>query len=196
MTFDRTGRARVVAARAGGRQVRRDVAPAVYAPTGKGALLSVGSASGGSSSIFTMRSRSLMATRLVDDGESPSWAPTGPRFAFVSRRDKNGEDQINGAGPVDAANEIYITDGRRTRRVTRTRANETNPMWSSDGRLILFDLDEGGRSPATDAGPLMVVKPDGSCRTALRYPDDASILTIDGFALRPGSDTTELALRC
>jgi TolB protein len=65
------------------------------------------------------------APRRLRAGSSGVWSPNGRRLAF--------------AGSVGSQAEVFVgpADGRRARRVTRTRAGEYPEAWSPDGRLVL-----------------------------------------------------------
>ena len=60
------------------------------------------------------------------DDSSPTWAPDGSAFAYVSHRDGNPE--------------IYVMDMQRkeSRRLTNNGATDIDPAWSPDGRWIAF----------------------------------------------------------
>jgi Tol biopolymer transport system component len=64
--------------------------------------------------------------RINAPGWSAHWSPNGRRLASI--------------GQVPGGGEIYVVnaDGRRLRRLTRTRVSESYPTWSPDGRWILF----------------------------------------------------------
>lgn len=82
--------------------------------------------------------------RRVTAGASPAWSPDGERLVF-SRR-------------VGSATDLYVVraDGRGLRRLTRTAANETEPEWSPEGKVIAFV-----RSRATSGAHIYVVRPQG-----------------------------------
>ncbi len=60
---------------------------------------------------------------------SASWSPDGSRIVF----------ELASRGQSDLA--VMNADGTGRRRLTRTRALETNPVWSPDGRMIAFTGD-------------------------------------------------------
>lgn len=68
-----------------------------------------------------------------------SWSPNGKRIVIEiasarPRGDSGGSHRQSDLATINA-------DGTGLRRLTRTRALETNPVWSPDGRLIAFTGD-------------------------------------------------------
>jgi TolB protein len=87
----------------------------------------------GSSEIFVMNADGSNVIQLTSNDSSvsnqaPDWSPDGKRIVFVSTRDGN--------------TEIYVmsSDGTSPRRVTHEPGRDTDPEWSSDGRIV-FDRD-------------------------------------------------------
>jgi len=75
------------------------------------------------SALFLVRPDGSELHRIGDFlGDNPDWAPDGRKVAFDDGRD------------------IYIVDadGSEMRRLTDTKARESDPVWSPDGRYILF----------------------------------------------------------
>ena len=66
---------------------------------------------------------------------SPTWAPNGRSFAYVSHRDGKGE--------------VYVMDlaKNKTRRLTNHPASESHPAWSPDGKWIAFASNRKGDEP-------------------------------------------------
>ncbi len=96
-------------------------------------------------------------TRLTDwPGEDgwPAWSPDGKWIAFTTTHDDDG--QWRGGGPY---RDIYVCrpDGSDKRRIL-WRMYGGFPVWSPDGRSILFD----GSPIARPHSGLWVVRPDGS----------------------------------
>lgn len=104
-----------------------------------------------------------------------AWSPDGESVVFVSKRDRNGCAK----GPFEPcapAGELYIaTEGGSTvTRLTRTRADESSPSWSPDGRRIAYSSNRNlPRSLA--AREIYSMASDGTCRTWLTNGAPASI---------------------
>ena len=83
----------------------------------------------------------------------PAWSPDGASIAFATTHDDRG--QFHGGGPYQ---DIYVmrTDGTAKRRVVKDVFGSF-PVWSPDGRLILFT----GSPLAELEESLWVVRPDG-----------------------------------
>jgi Tol biopolymer transport system component len=78
------------------------------------------------------------------EGHAPAWAPDGRRLAYVSIRDRFGRTCFH---DCTASGEIHVVgaDGRGDRRLTRSRADDGDPVWASGGRQILFSSDRSDR---------------------------------------------------
>ncbi len=91
---------------------------------------------------------------------SISWSPRGGQLAFAATRG-------DAAGSLDKPNDVYTirADGSRLRRVTRV-GNAADPIWSPDGRTIVFTrIDFRRQRPLRES--LWSVSPDGSDLTEL-----------------------------
>ena len=78
---------------------------------------------------------------------SPTWAPDGSAFAYVSHRDGNPE--------------IYVMEMRNkeSRRLTDNQATDIDPAWSPDGRWIAFASNHH-REHAADTD-IYIMNPNG-----------------------------------
>lgn len=104
-------------------------------------------------------------TQLLRDAEEGSWSPDGERIAYVSVADRNGESC--GSDECSYNGEIYVmrSDGGERRRLTDSKAADSDPDWSADGERIAFASDRN--YPAGENPELYSVRPDGSCLTWL-----------------------------
>ena len=90
------------------------------------------------------------ASRIVDDGFNPSWAPDSPRFAYDSSAD----------GP----RRIWIADASGESR-NRLSADESDlaahirPSWSPSGQWIVYERQPGSQA---SAGALVLISSDGN----------------------------------
>ena len=78
---------------------------------------------------------------------SPTWAPDGSAFAYVSHRDGNPE--------------IYVMEiqNKESRRLTKNGATDIDPAWSPDGRWIAFASNQH-REHAADTD-IYIMDPNG-----------------------------------
>jgi Tol biopolymer transport system component len=72
---------------------------------------------------------------LIRRASEPAWSQDARRLAFTSTRDRFG------------GREVYVADadGSHQRRLTRTRADERSPSWSTDGIWIAMASNRSGR---------------------------------------------------
>src|SRR5918992_1607553 len=101
--------------------------------------------------------------KLVE-GHSPAWAPDGRRLAYVSWRDRFGRTCFHECTP---SGEIYVVggDGRGDRRLTRSRADDSDPAWAAGGDQILFSSDRS--DPDRHDRELYAMSAAGECITRL-----------------------------
>ena len=106
--------------------------------------------------------RPLLACSAKRFISNVNWSPNGRRIVFevatAHPRGRSGADRQSDIAVINA-------DGTGLRRLTRTAALETHPVWSPDGRRIAFTSDrhaKGGRlEPLGPAFELYTMRADG-----------------------------------
>jgi len=76
------------------------------------------------------------ATLAAPGGAQPAWSPDGEWPAFT----KGGPGQTC-FHECSASGEIYVTNGDRVRRLTKSKAEDMSPTWSESGDEIVFSSD-------------------------------------------------------
>ena len=108
------------------------------------------------------RVRSLTSISGKRDTFNASWSPDGRRLAFEIASPRPGGRK--GGRQSDLA--VIRVNGKGERRLTRTRALESNPVWSPDGRQIAFTSDRHDRRSSGEqynsSFELYVMDADGS----------------------------------
>ena len=142
-------------------------------PGGLGAISYYVSSEGGD--IFTIPPLGGTATKLVDRGAYPTWAPDGDAIAFQSNRD--GQSRIWRV-PSAGGQPVQLTSGDEPRQ-------DFHPAWSPDGRWIAYG------SLAGSVPGLYVVSADGGTPRRL-FPGVAltPAWSADGSSLYFASDRT------
>jgi Tol biopolymer transport system component len=126
---------------------------------------------GNGAAIYVMNADGSDLTRLAEQSGNPAWSPDGTKIVFASDRDGNGG--LNYGDNVNPANELYVmdADGSNQARLTETKdVNEARPGWSPDGALIAYQRGEVVDN-AQGTG-VFVMKPDGSCPTAVAFDEE------------------------
>ena len=90
------------------------------------------------------------------------WSPDGRTIVFRSERDRPSASERAACRPRCARSEIYVinADGSGLRRLTHNWKSDGAPVWSPDGRKILFL--RSGWEPANVSGDVYVMNADGS----------------------------------
>ena len=93
------------------------------------------------------RKNPVNLTNHPAEDSSPTWAPDGSAFAYVSHRDGNPE--------------IYVMEmkNKESRRITNNQATDIDPAWSPDGRWIAFASNHH-REHAADTD-IYIMNPNG-----------------------------------
>jgi Tol biopolymer transport system component len=106
--------------------------------------------------VYVMTSDGSHVTLAHAGGAQPAWSPDGKWFAFTSDADEFGETCFHECSP---SGEIYISDGDRLLRLTKSEAEDMSPAWSTFGDEIVFSSDRS--NPEEHELELYVVSADG-----------------------------------
>lgn len=95
----------------------------------------------------------------------PVWSPDGTQIAFV----RDDQSQVGDDG-VSWPNDVFVinADGSNLRRITTTRGIDHSPVWSPDGKRIVFS-SEGTPQPNGEPQPF--------------NPNDIFVINVDGSGL-------------
>lgn len=116
-------------------------------------------------SIFSVALDGTDRRPLASGGSGGSYSPDGTKIAFVSVRDRNGEQC--GSDECWYRAELYVmnADGSGMTRLTRNKGDEQSAAWSPDGGRIAFSSTRN--YPRGEAAEVYSIRPDGSCLTWL-----------------------------
>lgn len=111
------------------------------------------------SDLYVMSSDGTNVIKIAEDAGEPAWSPDGSRIAFASYRDRFGETCFHDCSP---SAEIYVVDadGGEAKRLTESKADDSSPTWSPDGKSIAFVSDRS--NPEGHENEIYVIDADGS----------------------------------
>jgi len=117
-----------------------EVADPAWSPDGTRIVFD-SSRRGGRPQIYVVNANGRDLFRLTHSktyDREPDWSPDGKKIVFVSSTtDPN--DSLFGDQAEDAELYVISEQGRRRKRLTHNRIEETDPSWSPDGNWIAFE---------------------------------------------------------
>jgi TolB protein len=142
--------------------------------------------------LYVMTSDGSKATLAAPGGAQPAWSPDGEWLAFT----KGGPGQTC-FHECSQSGEIYVTDGDRVRRLTKSEAEDMSPTWSESGDEIVFSSDRS--NPQSHELELYVISARGGEPRRLTRnkvwdldPDWRQTSVGDGWSMKDeSSDTIE-----
>lgn len=146
-----------------------------------------------SAAIYSVDERGSGLVKLADQSRSPAFSPDGSRIVFMSYRDRSGRSY--GEDEYAYNNEIYVmgSDGSRQTRITHSPSEDQNPVWTPDGRAIVFSSNRANYPALTYQGSdpdLYAMAANGGC--PLRLTDSSQSITAASVA--PSGVTPPAAL--
>jgi Tol biopolymer transport system component len=104
------------------------------------------------SNLYVMNADGSGRRRLtrLRNARSPAWSPDGAAIAFTHRPERPGNREIF----------VLTLKTGKLRRLTRTKADESLPQWSPDGRRIVYQRWDG--DGMSDGDEVFVMNADGS----------------------------------
>jgi TolB protein len=191
------------------RLLTRDGFDPAWSPTGERIVFTEAGDGPGRREIHLASTDGSGSTLLTRNGLDPAWSPDGRSIAFT----RVGSRDVGGLTVDDfASEEIYVLDvaGRRIRRLTRNTVADKDPVWSPDGRSIVFvrwrnrdrsdvyvlDVESGRARRLTRGGHSLqpAWSPDGRriAYTVIPYPEGKwEIHVVDAEGGEPGRLTEQ-----
>lgn len=127
-----------------------------------------------STAIYAINADGSGLVKLADESGSPAFSPNGSTIAFASYRDQSGRSC--GEDECSYNHEIYVmhSDGSTQTRITHSPSEDQNPVWTPDGRAIVFSSDRANYPALTYQGvdsDLYIMPSTGGC--PLRLTDSS-----------------------